>query len=56
MVTGGVKEEINPPAPAKPKAKHASLWTRSFHLGQGPPLWAVLKQKSGKGPARLGGR
>jgi hypothetical protein len=56
VATGAQEEKIDRPAPAKSKAKHASLWMKNFHLGQGPPLWAVLKHESGKGPARLEGR
>ena len=56
VATGAQKEKIDRPAPVKPKAKHTSLWMKNFHLGQGPPLWAVLKHESGKGPARLEGR
>ena len=56
VATGAEKDKIDPPAQVKPKAKHASLWMNNFHLGQGPPLWAVLKHESGKGPARPEGR
>jgi hypothetical protein len=49
------KGKIDRPAQVKPKAKQASLWMKNFHLRQGPPLWAVLKHESGKGPARLEG-
>jgi len=56
VATGAQEEKIDRPAPVKSKAKHASLWMKNFHLGQGPPLWAVLKHESGKGPARLEGR
>ena len=52
---GAEKDSIDRPAQVKSNAKHASLWMKNFHLGQGPPLWAVLKQESGKGPARMEG-
>jgi hypothetical protein len=56
VATGAEKDKIGRPAPAKPKAKQPSLWMKNFHLRQGPPLWAVLKHESGKGPAHLEGR
>jgi hypothetical protein len=56
VATRAEKDKIDRPAPVKPKAKHASLWMKNFHLRQCPLLWAVLKHESGKGPARREGR
>jgi hypothetical protein len=56
VASGKERPKIDPPSGAKPKAKDASLWMKNFHLRQGPPLWAVLKQESGSGSARREGR
>ena len=56
VASGKARPKIDPPSGAKPKAKDASLWMKNFHLQQGPPLWAVLKQESGSGSARREGR
>jgi hypothetical protein len=56
VASGEERPKIDPPAGAKLKAKDTSLWMKNFHLQQGPPLWAVLKQESGSGSARREGR
>jgi len=56
VASGEERPKVDPPAGAKSKAKEASLWMKNFHLQQGPPLWAVLKQESGSGSDRREGR